>query len=146
MASTTRSAATAALVAHDGVDDAIPELLRTRFADIEPTTMQGAQASLYLVTDNGEPRVVKVYRGESRPKAQVTAKVMTIPSGAIARTLEYGEQDGMSWEIGEYVQGGSLRDVLRAEGKIDRTTQGSSWISSTTHSSRCTRRESSTAI
>jgi serine/threonine protein kinase len=78
---------------------------------------RGAEADLILVCDAlGERRVAKIYRAGIEPKTNVLERVGGTSFEHVVRLFDHGQSDGRSYELLEYVEHGSLEDLIRQEG------------------------------
>ncbi|MFT4255319.1 MAG: protein kinase [Caulobacter sp.] len=79
----------------------------------------GAQADLYVVRmRSGGQRVVKLYRPEANIDEGAQARLVELDSPYVVRLFESGLSDpeNVWFEVLEYVEGGSLADLIRREG------------------------------
>lgn len=94
----------------------LPSKLRVRFEIVRELSSQGSEADVFLVRalDDSGIYVVKLYRGNKHPKANVLEAVRVSESEHLLRIHEYGESDGHWFELLEYAEFGTLRGVLSA--------------------------------
>ena len=89
---------------------------------VESLPARGGEADLYVVdarAAEGEPRfVAKVYRQGIAPKEDVLSLVEQAEPAHVVRVEAYGQDadTGRWWELMEYVEQGSLRQLLEREG------------------------------
>lgn len=78
---------------------------------------KGNEADLLLVTNvAGEHRVAKIYRSGVEPKTEVLERVGGTDFKHVVRLFVHGQSDGRWYELLEYVEHGSLWDLIRGEG------------------------------
>ena len=102
----------------------LPPALAANWRRIKPLPARGAEADLYVVgprdpsLDAGADarRVIKVYREDINPKAEVLELVKGADPSHVVWLEDYGEDQGRWWERMEYAEQGSLRQLLEREG------------------------------
>ena len=100
----------------------LPSDLATNYRMIESLPALGGEADLYVVGPRDaqfKPRfVAKVYRQGIPAKEDVLSRVKEAEPAHIVRLEAYGQDDatGRWWELMEYVEQGSLRQLLEREG------------------------------
>ena len=98
----------------------LPPVLAANWRVIEPLPARGGEADLYIVGphDAGcKTRfVAKVYRQGIVPKEDVLRRVRAADPAHVVRLESYGQDAGRWWELMEYVEQGSLRQLLEQEG------------------------------
>jgi len=95
----------------------LPETLAERFTIVEELPARGSEADLFIVEESDGLRLVaKVYRRGIRPKEEILEKLKRAEFDHIVRLEEYGEDDGHWWELIEYIEHSSLRDLIDREG------------------------------
>ena len=112
--------------AHTVRDDAVftqgsliqlPSALRNRYRILNQLRNYGAEADLLLVEPNNNEesgnRVIKLYRRGIQPKEDVLAKVMDGCPDHLVRIYDFGQSDGHWYEVLEFIEHGSLRQLLR---------------------------------
>jgi hypothetical protein len=60
----------------------------------------------------GEPLILKLYRGQLRPDPQVMAQLLGLSHPNIVRILDQGQWQGRFYEVMDYCAGGNLLDAL----------------------------------
>ena len=102
----------------------LPGGLAANWRVIESLPARGGEADLYLVgarntlpdAGNASRRVAKVYRHGIAPKEDVIQRVQAANPAHVVRLEDYGHDAGRWWELMEYVEYGSLRQLLEREG------------------------------
>ena len=81
---------------------------------LEALPATGSEADIYIVheEDSEDKRVLKYYRRGIRPKAEITEMLAGLDKEHVVQVYETGEKDGRSYEIQEFVEHGSLSDLL----------------------------------
>ncbi len=94
----------------------LPGKLKDQYRILRPLTTSGAEAELLLVQSlTGEPAIVaKIYRHGVHPKAEVLQRMARVDPKYCVRVLETGTAQGYAYELMEYCESGSLRDLLRS--------------------------------
>jgi serine/threonine protein kinase len=84
---------------------------------VSELAVYGAEADLLVVTNTaGEQRVAKIYRARIEPKTEVLRRVGGSSFEHVVRLYDHGHSDGRWYELLEYIQLGSLEDLIKAEG------------------------------
>jgi formylglycine-generating enzyme required for sulfatase activity/serine/threonine protein kinase len=88
---------------------------------LEELEASGAEADVYVVEEQGseDKRVLKYYRRGIRPKAEITEMLAGLDKEHVVQVYETGEKDGRSYEIQEFVEHGSLADMMTSGGLPD---------------------------
>ena len=98
----------------------LPGTLVADYRVVEPLPARGGEADLYVVealdAEDATRRVAKVYRQGIVPKEDVLRRVQAADPDYVVRLEAYGEDAGRWWELMEYVELGSLRQLLEREG------------------------------
>ena len=100
----------------------LPPNLAADYRVIESLPARGAEADLYVVdardAEDETRRVAKVYRQGIAPKEDVLRLVEQAEPAHVVRVEAYGQDadTGRWWELMEYVEQGSLRQLLEQEG------------------------------
>ena len=102
----------------------LPPVLAADYRVVESLPARGGEADLYVVGPHdadaeGETRfVAKVYRQGIAPKEDVLSLVEQAEPAHVVRVEAYGQDadTGRWWELMEYVEQGSLRQLLEQEG------------------------------
>lgn len=95
----------------------LPSALAKQWKITREMESRGAEADLLIVeNDAGEYRVAKIYRSGIQPKTDVLEKVGGTEFEHVVELFEHGKSDGRAYELLEYVEGGSLEDLIRGEG------------------------------
>ena len=97
--------------------------MAARYRPVRLLARQGAEADVYLVTDEaGAEWVLKVYRRDIAPDPEVWAALKHARSRHLVSVRETGSTgDGRKFEIMEFLGGGDLRDVT-GHGSLDPAT------------------------
>ena len=97
-----------------------PPVLAAEYRILESLPARGGEADLYVVEPHNaedETRfVAKVYRQDIAPKEDVLGLVQQADPAHVVRLEAYGQDAGRWWELMEYVEQGSLRQLLEREG------------------------------
>ncbi|MDR0737083.1 MAG: protein kinase [Zoogloeaceae bacterium] len=93
---------------------ALPATLAERFRVTDELPAAGSEADLLIVEDlhSGDARVVKIYRRGIAPDKALLKKLATA-GPHVVRIMEYGEEDGIAWEMMEYCRAGNLRALMQ---------------------------------
>ena len=100
----------------------LPPNLAADYRVVESLPARGGEADLYIVGphDAGDTTrfVAKVYREKIEPKEDVLSLVEQAEPAHVVRVEAYGQDAGTGrwWELMEYVEQGSLRQLLEQEG------------------------------
>jgi serine/threonine protein kinase len=88
---------------------------------LEELEASGAEADVYVVEeqDSEDKRVLKYYRRGIRPKAEITEMLAGLDKEHVVQVYETGAKDGRSYEIQEFVEHGSLADMVVSDGLPD---------------------------
>jgi formylglycine-generating enzyme required for sulfatase activity/serine/threonine protein kinase len=88
---------------------------------LEELEASGAEADVYVVEEQGsdDRRVLKYYRRGIRPKAEITEMLAGLDKEHVVQVYETGVKDGRSYEIQEFVEHGSLADMVTSGGLPD---------------------------
>ena len=99
----------------EGVRVVVPQSLRDRFQIQKQLPAQGAEAEILLADDLQHQRrvVIKLYRQGIEPKSEVLAKIAEMAVEHVVQLYEHGQADGVWYEVMEYAQFGSLRDLIK---------------------------------
>jgi len=92
----------------------LPESLARRYRLVRQLPTQGAEADLLLIEPaaGADPVVCKLYRPGLRPNTEVLSRISASHPETVVRILEHGETEGISYEIMEWAEHGSLRALL----------------------------------
>ncbi|MFV2019352.1 protein kinase domain-containing protein [Micromonospora sp. LOL_023] len=94
----------------------LPPTLRHRYV-AERNLVSGDGADLLLVRDRetGEPAVVRLFHRDVLPVDESMLESLSrADRHHLLGLLEWGSDDGSTWEVLEYAPGGSLKELLRA--------------------------------
>ncbi|WP_295750449.1 protein kinase [Undibacterium sp.] len=93
----------------------LPSALKNRYRILRPLLTQGAEAELLLVQElaSNTQRIAKIYRHGIQVKAEVQQRVANIPAEHRVLQLEIGLSDGYAFEVMEFCELGSLRQLLQ---------------------------------
>jgi len=95
----------------------LPSALAGNWRIVRELESNGAEADLLIVTNaKGDRRVAKIYRAGIQPKTEVLQKLGGVSFEHVVQLFDHGRSDGRSYELLEYVEGGSLEDLIRKEG------------------------------
>ena len=98
----------------------LPPVLAAEYSVVESLPARGGEADLYVVSSHDaqyETRfVAKVYRQGIAPKEDVLGLVQQADPAHVVRLEAYGQDAGRWWELMEYAEQGSLRQLLEREG------------------------------
>jgi eukaryotic-like serine/threonine-protein kinase len=92
----------------------LPSFLRDRYVIEHELSARGSEADIFQVraVDGSGLRVVKLYRGDKIPKANVLKAVSESQSNYLLKIFEFGESDGHWYELLELIEFGNLRNLL----------------------------------
>ncbi len=92
----------------------LPDALARRYRVVRQLLSQGAEADLLLIEPlTGDAQVVcKLYRPGLRPNTEVLSRIGASHPEHVVRILEHGETEGVSYEIMEWAERGSLRALF----------------------------------
>jgi hypothetical protein len=92
----------------------LPAALRERFRVVEAFPATGSEADILLVVDrqSGDKAVAKLYRKGIRPDFRLLAILAQSVGETVVRVLDHGVSDGAAYELLEYVQGGTLEELM----------------------------------
>ena len=97
-----------------------PPVLAAEYRILESLPARGGEADLYVVKPrNAEDEtrfVAKVYRQDIAPKEDVLGLVKQADPAHVVQLEAYGQDAGRWWELMEYAEQGSLRQLLEQEG------------------------------
>jgi serine/threonine protein kinase len=93
----------------------MPSVLASRYRMVEPIPTQGAEADLFIVQPLADKQkyVLKLYRRGLKPKCDVIATLRACGREHVIEIVEWGDSDGLSFEILEYAKHGTLRDLFQ---------------------------------
>ena len=94
----------------------LPSALSEHYRIISVLPAVGAEAELLIVEARagGPKRVAKIYRHGIVPKREVQERIARVDPQYQVQTLESGTSDGYAFEVMEYCERGSLRDLMAA--------------------------------
>lgn len=94
---------------------ALPVALRDRYQIVRPLPTQGAEAELLLVQEQASAllHVAKIYRHGIYAKSEVRERLKAIPPEHCVIVLEAGVSEGHAYELMEYCELGSLRQLAQ---------------------------------
>jgi len=98
----------------------LPAALADRYRVVRHLPTQGAEADLLVVEsciEPGQQAVAKLYRPGIQPKSEVLQRINAEAPRHVVRLLDYGQSEGIGYELLEYAEQGSLRDWM-AEGAL----------------------------
>jgi len=103
----------------------LPKSLSQLYAIERPFPTSGAEADLYLARNRstGTLVVLKVYRRGLRPKLEVIQALKGCDAKHVVRIFDSGESEGHWFEVLEYGEYGSLREVVASKAR-DETLAG----------------------
>lgn len=93
----------------------LPAALREKFRIERVLPAGGAEAEIMIVAglETGARAVVKLYRPGIQPKSGVLERVGKVAFAHVVRLIAHGVSEGVAWELMEYCQGGSLRNLMQ---------------------------------
>lgn len=95
----------------------LPSALDGDWQIVRELESRGAEADLLLIADDtGQQRVAKIYRAGIEPKTEVLQRVGGISFEHVVHLFDHGPSDGRWYELLEYVENGSLEDLISQEG------------------------------
>ena len=82
---------------------------------MQPLKVASAEADLWQVISEADSRryVLKLYRYGVVPKPEIVEALRNLHHGDIVEIFETGENRGRHFEIQEYIEHGSLTDLMR---------------------------------
>jgi primosomal replication protein N'' len=82
---------------------------------LQPLKVASAEADLWLIKSEADSRryVLKLYRYGVVPKPEIVKALRNMHHGDIVQLIETGENHGRHYEIQEYIEHGSLNDLMR---------------------------------
>jgi hypothetical protein len=97
----------------------LPTVLASQYQILRAFDTAGAEADLYLAERrlDGRHCVLKLYRRGLHPKVEVLEKLRKCDRKFVIETFDSGESDGLWYEVLEYSEQGTLRD-LSDEGPV----------------------------
>jgi len=95
----------------------LPAGLAARFEIREPLKAAGGEADLFIVADraNGSCAVLKLYRHGLEPRTDVLERVSNAAPDQLVHLIEHGRDEGVPYELLEYCEHGSLRNLLKGK-------------------------------
>ena len=104
-------------------DEVLPPRLRGAYRVERRMDVDTTQASLFVVVADGRRRVLKRYREAMSPAQRanlrnVLAAVQRVDDAHVIRVDDFDAEEG--WELAEYVGGGTLADLMGANGSDGR--------------------------
>ena len=96
---------------------ALPRALAERYQVVRDLATRSAEADSLLVESRlqpGQQVVAKLYRSGIQPRSEVLQWISAQAPRHVAQLLEYGQADGIGYELFEYAEHGSLRDWMAA--------------------------------
>ena len=99
----------------------LPSALKAEYQIIQPLPTRGGEAELLLVRAmiGGPARVAKIYRHGIRPKTDVQQRITNIDVAHRVEILSAGVSDGYAYELMEFCESGSLREMFVAPFSAD---------------------------
>lgn len=103
----------------DGGWTRLPRELEERFEVVRALGTQGAEADglVVRVRESGELRVLKAYRSGVEVDEDALRVLAQADAPHVVRLEEFGQADGRWYEVQEFIDGGSLADMI-ASGKV----------------------------
>ena len=92
----------------------MPSALASSYEIVEPITTQGAEADLFIIQSmvDKQKYVLKLYRRGLKPKSEVIEILRSCSREHVIEIVNWGESDGLWFEILEYGRHGTLRDLF----------------------------------
>ena len=91
----------------------LPRELRERMTIAEALPTRGSEADLYILSDeHGQRYAAKVYRYGIAPKTEVLRRILSAEPEHVVRLIEHGEEEGRTWELLEYIEHATLREIM----------------------------------
>lgn len=92
----------------------LPSVLREKYRLIEDFPAAGSEADLMLVESlqDGERLVAKLYRKGILPDSELLARLSQGAASHVVRLVKHGMSDGYAYELMEYCEHGTLRQLL----------------------------------
>lgn len=94
---------------------ALPSALTSRYRFLSAIPTQGAEADLFVIEsfDASQKFVLKLYRRGLKPKSDVIEMLRACSREHVVEIVNWGESDGLWYEILEYGAHGTLRDMFQ---------------------------------
>ncbi|HRE50073.1 MAG TPA: protein kinase [Flavitalea sp.] len=86
--------------------------LNNKLYNVVRQIASSGEAELFLVEEGGKQQVLKYYFSNYKPKDEVIRKLQSIRRNDFIVPLDYGYHHDRFWEINEYMEGGTLGDIL----------------------------------
>jgi len=92
----------------------MPSALASSYDMVEPIPTQGAEADIFIVQSvaDNQKYVLKLYRRGLKPKSDVIEILRACSREHVIEIVDWGESDGLWFEILEYGKHGTLRDLF----------------------------------
>jgi serine/threonine protein kinase len=101
----------------------VPKGLAAKYGNIRQLPTRGAEADMLLANDaQGRSVVIKLYRTGFKPDTDVLVKIAEAGVEHVVKLFEYGTEDGVPFEVMEYIGHGSLRDFMKGPLPPDQAT------------------------
>lgn len=86
-----------------------------RYKVLKYFSVSSAEADIFLISgDNGEERILKLYRPGIEPKREILELIKSLPEDIVVKLIETGtDEDGRFYEIQKYAKYGSLADYIK---------------------------------
>ena len=95
----------------------LPAALASRFEVVEELPTRGMEADLLIIaSENGSRFVAKIYRRGIKPNEEILRILKQAKLEHVVRLEEFGEEDGIYWELIEYIEHSSMRALIDHEG------------------------------
>ena len=101
----------------------LPGSLAADYRIVEALPARGAEADLYVVSPSGGPDaeeparlIAKVYRQGYDPGESVLQRIRDADPDHVVQVHAFGEDAGCWWELMEFIEHGSLADLIEQEG------------------------------
>jgi serine/threonine protein kinase len=93
----------------------MPSALTSAYVMVEPIPTQGAEADLFIVQSIADKQnyVLKLYRRGLKPKSDVIETLRSCCREHVIEIVDWGESDGLWFEMLEYGKHGTLRDLFQ---------------------------------
>ncbi len=100
----------------DRLQSRLPTSLDADYQVIRRIDAGGQGLVLLAENRNGERHAIKVYDSSGRkPNTEVLATIQKIDADHVVGIIDFGIEDGLTYEVLEYVEAGTLRDLMDSD-------------------------------